>query len=190
MTDKSKFYKYIRSVCGNNADTLLMFLNLNGFFKAPASIKYHYAFDGGVVKHSLSVLKMAVNLRHLLMAKGNFDIPWASIVKTALLHDVQKMFDYVKVDGKWEYAKNKSKKHGLGSVEIIKKFIDLTPEEEEMITWHMGPYSEYYDNHKPGDFLAWSKDRGNKYKNSALFLYFCDHLSSMYLETENEKGRP
>ena len=122
----------------------------------------------------------------ILQQKYELPIPLNSIILCAALHDIHKIFLYEKKRGKWKYkdsgASNQVKRHGEWAVTIIESFIKLTKQEKEMIQWHMGPYTEYYDNHQQGDFLKWSADKKNKNINAALFLYFCDHFSSMFLE--------
>ncbi len=165
---------------------LYSYLINNGFFEAPCSAGHHLSVDGGLAIHSYSVLRYALSLAEKY-GSSTFQIPIESIIKCALLHDVHKMFLYEKVNGEWQYKKQKLsninyKQHGQWAVDIIETFISLTKQEKEMILWHMGPYTEFYDDHKSGDFLKWSNDKKNKNINAALFLYFCDHFSSMFLE--------
>lgn len=46
---------YNENIKREGADKLLEFLSKRDFFTAPASTKYHSAFDGGLVLHSLNV---------------------------------------------------------------------------------------------------------------------------------------
>ncbi len=63
MTDKEEFIKiYTEKITRDGADKLLDFLeNKSDFFTAPASTRYHNAFEGGLLKHSLNVYKCLVS---------------------------------------------------------------------------------------------------------------------------------
>lgn len=193
-------------------DNLIHYLKSKGFFEAPCSIGHHLNVTGGLAYHSWSVCELALTLKKL------YDLPLTDneVIVAALLHDVQKIFDYVRATpkGKWRYASdNQRHKHGTGSVEIVEQFIQLTENEREMITWHMGPYTMYYEGEmkfcegdsfvcdgcgneleKPKrhlailtnldfNFFKWSpKGDADPKKKLALFLYFCDHFSTIFLE--------
>lgn len=162
---------------------LFKYMEANGFFQAPCSAGHHLNCDGGLATHCISVLSYGLDV----LRTYAIPIKETSLIKCALLHDIFKMFLYEKKEGKWQYKKQDLadihyKQHGQWAVEIIQSFIKLTKQEKEMILWHMGPYTEYYDHHKSGDFLKWSADKKNSNINAALFLYFCDHFSSMFLE--------
>ena len=67
MTDRdrrSEFLNFMRMPDGSPLATLdiLDYLTTNGFFKAPASTKYHGNYEGGLFDHSLSVAKHLVGL--------------------------------------------------------------------------------------------------------------------------------
>jgi len=187
--NKIRFSRYLCLALNGKGKPLLMYLERNGFFEAPCSAGHHLNVDGGLCEHSLMVMEFALILSTL------YRLPFStsSIIITALLHDVHKMFLYEKKKGVWQCksanAKGKISKshssvklHGQWSVQILQGFISLTKMEREMILWHMGPYTDYYDHHKVGDFLDWSSDKSNINKHAALFLYFCDHFSTMFLE--------
>ena len=182
-SDRKQIIDWLLSTNTQGMFNLLKYMEKNKFYDAPCSAGHHLACGGGLATHVLSVLNYALHLK----LRYSIPIPINSIIKCAILHDVHKMFLYKKVKGEWEYKKQKLpdinyKQHGQWALEIIKMFIKLTPQEEEMILWHMGPYTEYYDDRQSGDFLKWSNDKKNENINAALFLYFCDHFSSMFLE--------
>lgn len=116
------------------------------FFTAPASTKYHGAYEGGLVDHSLNVYAALTN-------KQGFD-PEARAV-CALLHDVCKANYYAagtcrqqNAAGTWETVPSYTVKdafpfgHGEKSVLLIERFMRLTAEEALAIRWHMGAYDE------------------------------------------------
>lgn len=186
---KQNFIEWLLSTETPGMHGLINYMETNGFFKAPCSASHHLNCDEGLLWHSLSVLLFSVRL----YVNYDLPIPLNSIIKCAALHDIFKMFLYQKRHGKWQYkddgtkgkiskSHSNTKLHGKWAIDIITSFIKLTDQEKEMILWHMGPFTEYYDNHKPGDFLEWASQKDNPNKNAALFLYFCDHFSSMFLE--------
>ncbi len=112
------------------------------FFKAPASVRYHNNFRGGLAKHSMEVYQQSIKLYEQLVAEGtsvSFDMD--SITLCSLLHDVCKMDEY-KMEGsrpqhtsKWE----KNGPHGMKSFHRLKRWhLNLSEEEQEAIIWHMG----------------------------------------------------
>jgi len=159
------YYRTIES--GNTYSYLIDYLTRREFFTKPCSRKHHLACKHGLLIHSVLVCQFGLEL----IQKYKLPISENSFIIASLLHDVCKCED--------DY-----KEHGHRSVQIISRFIYLTELEKEMITWHMGVYSEYYDNLQPGDFLKWSSDWKNTDKNAAIFLYMCDHFSTMFLEGE------
>lgn len=104
------------------------------FFTAPASTKYHGAYEGGLVRHSLNVYdKLAV--------KAGFDPETRAVC--ALLHDICKT-DYYEREESGKYRANDRFPfgHGEKSVLMISRFMWLTEEEALAIRWHMGAYDE------------------------------------------------
>jgi len=118
------------------------------FFTAPASIKYHGAFDGGLVQHSLRVYDAA----HCLNDDWELNINKESISICALFHDICKANYYTKgkrnkkVEGVWreveviEVDELLPLGHGEKSVYLLQKFIKLTDEEALAIRWHLGGF--------------------------------------------------
>jgi len=136
------------------AENLLEWLRSTDFFTAPASTRFHGAFDGGLVAHSLHVYE---------------NLEWQDPVSraiVALLHDVNKANFYKpKWNNKKVYSSQGSKRdgggsfdwvqekgyeiddqlpygHGEKSVYLIRKFIGLTDEEALAIRWHMGGFDD------------------------------------------------
>ena len=133
-------------------DKLISFLQKSDFFKAPASTRFHGAFEGGLAQHSMKVyeiLKEKVKTSVIPL-----DIKEESILIIGLLHDICKV-NFYKVDyrnaknslGVWEkvpyYAVEDTIPYGHGekSVMMISEYIKLTNEEKYAIRWHMG-YTE------------------------------------------------
>lgn len=121
-----------------------------GFFTAPASTKYHGAYEGGLFDHSLQTAKELVDLTQKLGLE--WERPESPYI-VGLFHDLCKCDNYV-----WDIESDSYKYnpdiiipgHGEKSVIVTQKLIDLTDEEIACIRWHMGAYEkdpkmwEYY----------------------------------------------
>lgn len=164
------------------------FLADSGFFKAPASKKYHGAYPGGLYDHSKAVF---VHLDHLTATMQIEDQQWQrpeSPFIVGMFHDLCKADEYKEVEdnpGKvmfgeaepkgreihYEYASPILKGHGEKSVMLLSQFITLTEEELLCIRFHMGAYES-----------AAMDDYGraiSKYVN-VLFTHTADMMASRW----------
>lgn len=111
-----------------------------GFFTAPASTKYHGAYEGGLFDHSLEVTKCLVELTEKLGLE--WERPESPYI-VGMYHDLCKCDNYV-VDfetGKYIYNPYLIiPGHGDKSVIMLQKYLELTDEEIACIRWHMGAY--------------------------------------------------
>ena len=123
------------------------------FFTAPASTKYHNAFEGGLLKHSLNVYHCLKEYLERQRVKDVYGLEYSdeSIAIAALLHDLCKV-NFYKVgsrnvkdaNGVWQtvptYEINDRLPYGHGekSVYIISGYMKLTREEAFAIRYHMG----------------------------------------------------
>ena len=156
MTEKEEFISiFNENIKREGADKLLDFLeNKSDFFTAPASTRFHNAFDGGLLRHSLNVYKCLVAYleRGRVKEKYNLEASAETAAIDALLHDMCKVNIYhvsyrnSKNDktGQWEKVPyyeirdNLPYGHGEKSVYMISGFMRLTREEAMAIRWHMG----------------------------------------------------
>lgn len=156
MTEREEFIAiFNENIKREGADKLLDFLeNKSDFFTAPASTRYHNAFEGGLLRHSLNVYKCLEAYLERARVKEEYKLEasaeTAAIV--ALLHDLCKVNMYrvsyrnAKNDktGQWEkvpyYEIHDTLPYGHGekSVYMISGFMRLTREEAMAIRWHMG----------------------------------------------------
>lgn len=115
-----------------------------GFFTAPASTKYHGAYEGGLFEHSMNVTSRLVDI-----TKSN-QLRWRreeSPRIVGMFHDLCKVDDYkrinVYVDDMWEHNDDSLfKGHGEKSVMILSTLMRLTEEEVACIRYHMGAYTD------------------------------------------------
>lgn len=177
---KNKFIELLRSTNRAGIEDLINFLEKTDFFTAPASIKFHNSFEGGLLTHSLNVYTA---LKKLVGTEWSED----TIIIVSLLHDICKINMY-KVDyrnkkdetGTWVkepyYTIDDSMPlgHGEKSVMLISEFIKLTKEELYAIRWHMGGF-EPKENHS---YLAKAYE---KYP-LAVYTHMADLMSTYILE--------
>jgi len=151
----------------------------NGFFKAPASTRYHGDYQGGLNDHCYSLYDLFSNM---LLTFG-LHVSENSRLICAFGHDLCKMGAYIPTNYE-DYTWNKEhpKGHSELSIAILKRFIELKPEEEEIIRYHMGMYGTKEFSSFMGEYNI--KDLGDIYNKNkiAKLFYFCDDMSSNFLE--------
>ena len=120
------------------------YLLTNGFFRAPASTKYHGAYEGGLFDHSLMVMNSLVELS----AKN--ELKWKraeSPFIVGMFHDLCKIDQYRhpkrEMLVEWEYNPDTLiKGHGDKSVILLSQHMTLTEEEAMCILYHMGAFTD------------------------------------------------
>ena len=153
MTAKERFLEiYNEKITREGADKLLDFL-LNGsdFFTAPASTRYHGAYEGGLVEHSLNVYDCLADMASRLKDRYGIEYTDESIAIAGLLHDICKVNFYktsyrnVKDEtGRWQsvpyYTIEDTLPYGHGekSAYIVSAYMRLTRDEAFAIRYHMG----------------------------------------------------
>ena len=154
MTNQERFLQIFREkITREGSDKLLDFLMKSDFFTAPASTRYHGAYEGGLLEHSLNVYDCLVDILNRPRMKELYKIEYSdeSIAIAGLLHDICKVnfyktsFRNVKDEsGKWVSAPyytiedNLPYGHGEKSVYIVSGFMRLTRDEAFAIRYHMG----------------------------------------------------
>ena len=146
---KQQFIELLRSTKREGIENLISFLEKTDFFEAPASTRFHGAYQGGLLEHSMKVYE--IFREKVKNASLEINSPEDTIIITALLHDICKT-NFYKVDyrnaknelGVWEKVPYYTIEdqipygHGEKSVMMISEYIKLTPEEKYTIRWHMG----------------------------------------------------
>ena len=170
MDTKAEFLKIIdRDIKREGIWELTEWLANTDFFTSPASTRYHGAYEGGLVAHSLNVYSQLKKLCKFYECEATPE----SIAIVALFHDLCKIGTY-KVERKWRkdannvwesynaYVRKEDFKfggHGSKSVYLVQHFMKLDPEEAAAINCHMGQWeatqygnpSEVYEENR----LAW-----------------------------------
>ena len=129
-------------------------LTNEGFFNAPASTKYHGAYEGGLFDHSKAV---ADDLIHLT---ENCKLKWQREESPLIIgwfHDLCKIDQYKEVvdepgevmfgssepvgyKSHYEWQETLVKGHGDKSIIYLSRFLTLTQEEILCIRFHMGAF--------------------------------------------------
>lgn len=129
----------LKLVMANIAPQFMNWLIEKGFFTAPASTKYHGAYEGGLFDHSFSVMNQLIDL-----TRDN-GLIWEdprSPYLVGMFHDLCKIEAYLKNEDE-SYSYNDDQLlpgHGEKSIMLLQKWFILTEEEILCIRWHMGAF--------------------------------------------------
>lgn len=186
--NKAFFLELLRSTNREGIESLIEWLESTDFFVAPASTKYHGAYPGGLLQHSINVY---TRLHDEVFRNGNYAKYYDSKIIVSLLHDVCKANFYVEssrsvkdsVTGTWSqvpcYTVDEQYPfgHGEKSVYLISKHIQLTDEEAIAIRWHMGGFDQSVKGGSYSVGYAFEK------YPLALLLHIAD-MKATYLDEE------
>ena len=155
MTNEERFLSILREkVHREGIDKLIDFLCSDNcdFFTAPASTRYHGAYPGGLLEHSLNVYDCLCDYLARPRVREVYGLEFSeeSIAIVALLHDMCKVNFYVestrnvKENGQWKAVPYYTIEdqlpygHGEKSVYIVSGYMRLTRDEAFAIRYHMG----------------------------------------------------
>ena len=168
---KNRIIDLLKSTGIDDIDYFLEELENSGFFTAPASMKNHLCFEGGLMCHSLNVCEAALTLKKTFMTERPdiFDnISDESIIVASLLHDMCKSDIYHRKRGaqiefgQAEFGTDPGALpigHGEKSVVMLLRMgFGLTDAEISAIRWHMGAWSvNQSDNEERNSFRTAEK---------------------------------
>ncbi len=197
MTNREKFLEiYTKNITRDGSAELLAYLTgaNSDFFTAPASTRYHSAYEGGLLDHSINVYECLKDYLARNKVRDEFGLAYSdeSIAIVSLLHDLCKVNVYkvssrnVKdpVTGQWkpqpyyEFDDKLPYGHGEKSVYVISGFMKLSREEAFAIRYHMG-FSNEDD----------PRNVGNAFEMFplALALSIADTEATYFIEAKREK---
>lgn len=188
LENKAIIEGLLRSTERPGIENLLIYLEVSGFYEAPASTKYHLSEPGGLAQHSINVFNAMAAFANGLIT-NELEAPksekaYNSIVLCALLHDLGKAGQFAKPQyiekeipfgDPPQYEYNRSLlyiPHEVRSVVIASQYIQLTEEEQFAILYHNGLY---------GDF---KKAIPGKETPLYMLLHFADMWAARVLEKE------
>ena len=189
MNKKEEFLKiYNENIKREGSKQFLEYLLSTDFFTAPASSKFHSAFEGGLLEHSLNTYYRFKKIIISEFGENYIEkITDESIAIIALLHDVCKVNTYkqemrnTKQNGNWVQVPYYTVEdtlpygHGEKSVYMISAFMKLTREESMAINWHMGGF----DSRVLGGSYSLS---GAFYKFPVALLFHVADVQATYLD--------
>ena len=164
------------------SDDEVLWLVGQRFIEAPAAVKYHGNYKGGLFIHSLLVGLELENLTRKL------DLKWAnkkSPMRIGLLHDICKTDDYKfgfvntydneldKSVKQFQISYNNNKKyegHGDKSVIMLSGHININEQEKICIIYHMGAFT---DKDKWSDY-----SRSCNKEPNVLYTHTADMIAS------------
>lgn len=150
MTEKNRLDLFMKTPLADFiSEDFKTYLLAEGFFRSPASTKYHGAYEGGLFDHSFTVMNILVELS----AKNNLKWQRAeSPFIVGMFHDLCKIDQY-RIDNsepytvgeatRYEYRTDTDfKGHGDKSILLLCQYMKLTEEEVMCIRYHMGAFTE------------------------------------------------
>lgn len=196
--NRERFIELLKSTGRDGIDYVIEDLDAWGFFEAPASVRNHFNFPGGLALHSLNVYDMAIAIRNAtipLRPDMEKMLNTDSIAIAALLHDVCKTNIYRRTKRKqrneigiWEeveaYDVDYSEMpvgHGEKSlIMLLRSGLDLEDEEIFAIRWHMGPWD------LPSQSIEMEKSYRKAQEKSPLvaLIHTADTLAAQILERD------
>ena len=157
---------------------LTMFTEIwDRFSTAPASVKYHGSYKGGLLDHTLQVVKASRYFYNFYLDQKKLKTTLESVTFCALVHDIGKIGDSVQDmyvpeapgSPKFTYNKDLNKlDHELLTLFWLSHYgISASETETAAIYYHAGPYVEAYKKAAETDLL--------------MILHTADNLSAKIL---------
>ena len=151
-----------------------------GYFTAPASKGHHLACAGGLMRHS-------INVSNILLDLASRTLGDVECCRIGMLHDLVKCYCYRPADGedgRYEYVQPPYPGHGVASVLIASDCgCDLTAKEKTAILWHMGVFG--LDDKEMKTY----REALRFYGEEMVLTHAADHLASIREEqAEAVKG--
>lgn len=184
------FVELLRTTNRDGIEELIRYLQEEtDFFTAPASTKYHGAFAGGLLMHSINVCA------ELRLDPNSKVYPTETLIIVALLHDICKANCYrtekrnVKENGGWVekqiyvFEDELPLGHGEKSLYLASKFIKLSDEEAAAIRWHMGAFDCAFRGGDRGLNAAYEK------YPLAVLLHMADMRAAYLVERSDDHDR-
>ena len=191
MSAREEFLEIYRThIKREGADKLLDYLTspASDFFTAPASTRYHSAYEGGLCEHSVNVYRCLSAYLARPEVKEQYGLSYSeeTVAIVALLHDLCKVNCYkvsqrnVKdADGRWksvpyfEFDDQLPYGHGEKSVYIASGYMRLSRDEAFAIRYHMGFSQEADARNVSAAFAAYPL---------AMALYVADMEATYFVE--------
>lgn len=152
-----------------------------GFFHAPASTRFHGAYEGGLYDHSKQVY---LRLKELTVRNSLVWTRKESPFIIGYYHDLCKVDSYFRNQQllpEVKYAYNdlaEDKAHAEKSLRTIQKYMELTEEEYYCILFHMGPYASKNATWEEITKLYSGYDEAIRKYQNVMWTHMADMLAS------------
>lgn len=124
--DKDEFFKFLKEL---------------NYFDAPATTKYYYSYENGLIKHNLQVVKTMLNLNKTL----GLNIKEDSIIVVGLFYNLSRAQLYTKtIVNTKVYSYNGSKYDRFGNYEWVPEESYKVKDAEERYIMGSEPFNSYY----------------------------------------------
>lgn len=170
-------------------------LNTDGFFKAPASTKYHGAYEGGLFDHSYNVASALIALTemnglswerpespyiigmfHDLCKQDQYQQQYNRFTALPTLDEIGGASQFIDIES-WDYNPDTLLKgHGEKSVMLLSRYLRLTMEEVLCIRYHMGAF---VDQKEWGDYT-----RAIHLYPNVLWTHMADMIAAHIVEVD------
>jgi hypothetical protein len=155
---KTEFCERLRETNREGIENIIAFLEEKGFFLAPASSRFHFNSESGLLVHSLNVCDAAMDIREIAIRRDpslEKQLPMDSVIIASLLHDVCKTDIYKPISRKlkflmklWPGSPTYHTDYGylpLGHGEksviyLMQNGLKMSNDEIMAIRWHMGAW--------------------------------------------------
>ncbi len=178
LKTKETIIKLLKSTKRDNIKGLIYYLEQQGFFTLPASVRGHNTFEGGLADHSLNV--------HIKVKKLNKQLSLGAskeaVIIAPICHDICKIGAYIqKDDGGWKKDKDREKGHAILSISRVKRIIKITEIEEMMIRYHMGIYGLVEFELAKGEYTLRGCGMANAWFHHPIVtvMSICDQLTTL-----------
>ena len=105
-----------------------------------------------------------------------------SVIVASLLHDVCKLKGYEKTENGFKKKNLNEFGHGSKSVEIIKQYIDLSTQEENMIRFHMGFYGTTNFSSKFGEYSLMRLVEEYRKDLAVELFHYADNMVAKFVD--------
>lgn len=197
-----RFEEEVGKIKREGVDKLMNYVRKSDFYTAPSSTAFHLSVAGGLLQHSINVMKALRDIltdngdgtySYMLLGSEVAKISEETLVLISLFHDICKTKFYTvekrnkKIDGSWvevdTFAIDDEIPYGHGekSVMMLEAFMKLSLDEKMAIRWHMG---------FPEDFQGRNTFSQAVDKYPIIWaLHTADLMASKFME-DKEDNRP
>lgn len=151
--NRKKILDALRSTERKGIEDLLKWFEASNFFTSPASTMFHGNYEGGLALHSYEVYR----LFEARAKEYRLNVPREAAIIAGICHDCCKIDYYVPNRLKsGNLSETKPYKvedilplgHGEKSVVLVRRHIQMTPQESVLIRWHMGHEDKAWEDYK------------------------------------------